>query len=240
MKISIVIPAYNEENRISHTLDRVLLYLKIHPEVIEVFVVLNNCTDNTKNVVSAYVLRESKIKIIDCGTVPHTGGGTKGYAVRRGFMEAKGDYVLFMDADNATDIFEIDKLIPFVKQGIEVVIGSRYVRDSLTPVKQSLLRIILSRIGNILVQVLVLPGIKDTQCGFKLCSRKAIATILPYLKIDGWGFDMELLAYARQFNFKIKEVGIVWADKSHGSIKPASFLYTLRELVKIYFRIKKI
>ena len=122
MKISIVIPACNEENRISHTLDRMLLYLQIHPEVIEVLVVLNNCTDNTKNVVSTYSLRESKIKIIDCGIVSHTGGGTKGYAVRRGFAEARGDFILFMDADNATDIFEIDKLIPFAEQGIQVII----------------------------------------------------------------------------------------------------------------------
>lgn len=236
MTISIIIPARNEVHRIRQTLDRIVQYCNENKDVIEILVILNNCTDNTKEIVQDYNKKLSIIKLIDCGVVIHNGSGTKGYAVREGFKSAVGEYMLFMDADNSADISELDKLIPYMKEN-DVVIGSRYVNAAKVPIHQSVIRIILSRMGNILIQMLILPGIKDTQCGFKLFKKHAIDKVLPYLKIDGWGFDIELLAYTKKFGYKIKEVGINWSDVTRSMIKPSSFFYVLGELINIFIRI---
>jgi dolichyl-phosphate beta-glucosyltransferase len=142
-----------------------------------------------------------------------------------------------MDADNSADIYELDKLLLY-KDEASIIIGSRYIKGSQIPLSQSKLRIIFSRIGNTLIQVLLLWGVKDTQCGFKLCKKEAINKILPHLKIDGWGFDIELLAYARKFNFKIKEVGITWSDAARSMVRIESFFQVLYELISIFIRIK--
>ena len=236
MKISIVIPAYNEAKRISETLERIVLYLKNHQEVVEVIVVLNNCIDETNKVVEIFSKIDSRIQVLDCGVVRHHGSGTKGYAVRRGFEVAKGEHILFMDADNSTDIFELDKLIPYIHES-DSIIGSRYTKESKVLIHQSMIRIVLSRIGNLLTQIIILPGIKDTQCGFKLFSRDVIKKITPYLKINGWGFDIELLAYTKKFGFTIKEIGITWSNHERSMVKPSAFFYVLYSLFLTFIRV---
>jgi dolichyl-phosphate beta-glucosyltransferase len=236
MTISIVIPAYNEAQRISDTLESIISYCASHRNIIEILIVLNNCTDETESIVAKYSEKENRIIIINCGMMPHTGAGTKGLAVHRGLKEAQGEYILYMDADNAATVSELDALLPFAHEN-DFVIGSRYVKDATVPVKQSLYRIFLSRAGNMLIQFLAVRGIEDTQCGFKLCSKKAVEKLLPYLETEGWGFDIELLAFAQKMKFKIKEVGIVWKDKTRSNIKASSFLYVLRELFDVFYRL---
>ncbi len=233
-KLSIIIPAYNEASRIGSTLESLSAYLNRQAYTSEVIVVLNNCTDTTKDIVNGFQKKIKSLTVLEV-SFPEYVGNTKGYAIRRGMEEACGEYVLFMDADNATDIKEIEKLLPYMEEN-DVVIGSRYVKDSHVVISQPLYRRILSRIGNMLIRILILPGIYDTQCGFKLFSQKASKAIAREVTVHGWGVDIEMLAIAKKYNYRIAEVGIVWEDKTRGVVKASAFLHTFRELLGIWWR----
>lgn len=226
MKISVIVPAYNEAKRIAPTLRSIANYFEGRPEELELIVVDDGSRDNTRQVCEGLKIKE--LRVVDYG-----GNRGKGYAVNYGVQQAKGDWIIFTDADNSTPIEELAKLYN-ATDSHEVVIGSRYVEGSYVPVKQSAPRIIASRLGNALIRLVLLGGIHDTQCGFKMFSAAAAKTIFPRQTIFGWGFDMEILRIARENGYKIKEIGVTWRNDDASKIQSSRiFIKTLKELFMI-------
>lgn len=235
IKLSVVIPAYNEEKRIGKTLEDVDRYLEKQKYGYEIIVVDNNSNDRTCQIVKEYQRTTVENLVALCLS---ENIGAKGSAVKLGIMqEAKGDYVMFMDADNATPVSEIEKFWPYFAGGkFDIVIGSRYLSDANVTRRQPLYRIILSRLANLLIQTLAVPGIKDTQLGFKAFSRKAAKDIFSFVTIPGWGFDMEVLTVARRRGYKVKEVGVLWREQGGSHVPLHAYLESLKDLLKIKFR----
>ena len=160
----------------------------------------------------------------------------KGFAVREGMLKARGQYRLFTDADNATSIDHIEKMMPFFNQGFDVVIGSIAIKGStVVSGSEPIWRRLFGKIGNLFIQLVVVPGISDTQRGFKIVTDKAAQDIFSKAIIDRWGFDIEMLALARKLNYKIKEVPITWKNDPDTSSHPrlSAYFQVLMETVKI-------
>jgi len=230
MYLSVVIPAFNEAARIAETILDIDRYLKAQNSAYEIIVVNDGSSDNTSDIVGRLAEHISALRLIEN---PENKG--KGKAVRQGLLEATGSLCLFTDADNSTRIDQIAKLHPYLEEGYQVVIGSRAQKDAAITVKQPWYRVIIGKLGNKLVQVLAVPGIKDTQCGFKMFTRHAVEKIFSRMTIDGWGFDIEALAIARRLKLPIKEVGIEWANHSESFFKPGDYLRVMRELGVIWW-----
>ena len=229
MKLSVVIPAYNEEKRISATLYDINSYLEKQDYDYEIIVVVNGSTDHTYDVV-----KKLEAKEIHKATAMNLKKGGKGNAVTRGILDAAtGDYILFMDADNATPISEVRKFFKYFEQGYDVCIGSRYLDPETVKVRQPLYRVILSRASNLVIQLLAVPGIKDTQLGFKAFSNKAAKDIFRFVTISRWGFDFEVLTIALQRGYKIKEVALSWTEHGGGHVPLKAYIESLIDLFKI-------
>jgi dolichyl-phosphate beta-glucosyltransferase len=235
--LSIIIPAYNEMHRIGKTLESIRTYLETAPYTAEVLVVINNTSDDTESVVKGYEASMPYIRIYNIG-MQENDSGMKGAAVRAGMREAKGAYILFMDADNATELSEIEKFWLHFESGYDIVFGSRYIKGAHT--HRVWYRNIMGRLSNLLVQAVLLPGIKDTQCGFKCFIAKAGKDIFSRSIINGWGFDLEVFALARKLGYSMKEAPIIWHEIGHSTLKTGAFISTLRELVVIRKRMRSI
>lgn len=232
MWLSIVIPAYKEEKRITETLSAISSYCAGLSRESEIIVVDDGSPDGTADTVRQAAIHDPRIRLVSYG-----GNRGKGYAVKSGVLEARGEIVLFTDADNATPIEEFDKLLPFLRDH-EVVIGSRYAPGSNVVVKQPGFRIRISRMGNALIQLLLLDGITDTQCGFKAFRREAAERIFSRMKTERFGFDMELLCIARLLGYSIAEVPVNWFDSADSRVRPVrDTMHTLYELFYIKLNI---
>ena len=220
MRVSIVVPAYNEEKRIVHTLERLIKYLS-NRHVFEILVVDDGSRDRTAAVVRRFMRRHKQVKLLSYGA-----NRGKGYAVRHGMLRARYGYVLFSDADLSTPIEELEKLAPYIKD-YDIVIGSRRMADSSIMVKQPWYRRIPGKVFPLIVNVLLLQGIRDTQCGFKLFRRKAARYLFSRQKLDGFSFDAEMLWLAQRKGFSIKEVGVVWKNDLDSKLHPIKNSYTM-------------
>ena len=231
-KLSVIIPAYNEENRIEKTLLDVDSYLQKQVYDYEIIVVVNGSHDKTYEVV-----KQLELSTVKKAIAMNLEIGGKGNAVTRGILDkASGDIIMFMDADNATPISEIEKFIPFFEQGMDVVIGSRYVKPELVKVRQPLFRVVLSRMSNLIIQLLAVPGIKDTQLGFKAFTNKCAKDIFRFVTIKRWGFDMEVLTVAVTRGYVIKEIGVSWTEPGGGHVPLKAYVESFIDLLKIKFR----
>lgn len=224
--ISVVIPAYNEAKRIPKTLKIISDFFATTNYSYEILVIDDGSTDKTIQKVKELHLRKTRV-------LSYKINRGKGYAVNYGVSRAGGDYIIFADADNSTPFWQIEKLLEYAKTK-EVVIGSRYLKGSNIKIKQPFTRRIGARLGNLIIRMVLLPKIKDTQCGFKMFQKKAAREIFSRQTIWRWGFDIEILYIAKKLRYKTQEVPIEWLNDVGTKIQsPFVFLSTLSELFRI-------
>ena len=229
MHLSVIIPAYNEEKNIKSTIQSIHGYLYDKKIEHEIIVVTDGSKDMTVDIVNSLTAEIPNLVLLRFDI-----NKGKGYSVKEGMLKATGDYRLFTDADNATSIDHIEKMMPFFGQGFSVVIGSIATKDSVVASgSEPVWRRLFGMMGNLFIQIMVVPGIKDTQRGFKMITAEAANKIFPKMTIERWGFDIEMLALARKFGYKIREVPIVWKNDPNSHVKLSAYFQVLMETVKI-------
>lgn len=233
MELSIIIPAYNESKRIEGTLKEIALYLKRKAICSEIIIINDGSSDNTQSILESIKSRLETEKISFIILLNEQNRG-KGYSVKKGINQAEGEYILFSDADLSTPIEELEKLLPFLENQHDIALGSRALKNSQILVAQSWYRERMGKVFNFLVQLLVLKGIKDTQCGFKCFKREAAKKIFSLMETDGFTFDVEVLFLAKRMNLKIIEVPIKWLNSPESRVHPIrDSLAMLKELIRI-------
>ena len=212
--LSIVIPAYNESQRLPRTLGRVRGWLLASGASHEIVVVDDGSTDGTSE--AAREAGEDGLVLLR-----HERNRGKGYAVRRGMLAASGRRRLMTDADLSTPIEELARLEEELGRGADVAIGSRAVSGARIEVRQTFAREATGRVFNALVQALLLPGLQDTQCGFKLFTDEAATLAFSATRLDGFSFDVEALYVARRRGLRIAEVPVVWRNDAASRVSLA-------------------
>ncbi|MBE2190223.1 MAG: glycosyltransferase family 2 protein [Candidatus Kapabacteria bacterium] len=223
--LSFVIPAYNEEYRIGMTLKTVIEYFAEQDYSTEIIVVDDGSNDKTTEICAKF----PQVRLL---CQPQNMG--KGAAVRRGMLEANGEYCLFSDADLSTPIYETSRILNELSNGYDVCIGSRAIESDLIRKHQPFYREFMGKTFNKIVQMLVFKGINDTQCGFKGFSKLSVQAIFPLTKIDGFGFDVEILYLATKFQFKIKELPVEWYNDERSKVNP------ITDSLKMFLEVLKI
>ncbi len=227
--LSVVVPAYNEEDRLPKTLGTIGEYLKRQPYTYEIIAVNDGSKDDTGPAVEALIGKVAKLKLID-----NRANHGKGYVVRQGMLAARGQIRLFTDSDNSTPIEEVEKLLPYFKQGYDVVIGSRHAKGARLEPAQPPMRQFLGWGWRMLTDIVVGTwSIKDTQCGFKAMSAKATQDVLSQCRIDRFAFDPEILIIAQKMKYRIKEVGILWKNDLRSTVKAGSMVKMFKDLLRI-------
>lgn len=228
--LSVVIPAFNEVQRIRKTLQAIDRFFQSKEYSYEIIVVDDGSEDGTGN----FVLNmQHTIKNLTLLVLPTHQG--KGAAVKAGMLSAKGDAVLFMDADGSTSIEEVEKLLPYVSKGFDVIVGSRLIAGAVKKTKQNIFRELLGWLFRRLTHMLIQTNVEDTQNGFKLFSRVAAQKIFRELRTKAWSFDVETLVSAQKHHLKIKEVPIVWTNDGQSNMR---FLHMIQMLIDL-FRIRR-
>jgi dolichyl-phosphate beta-glucosyltransferase len=226
---SVILPAYNESARIAATLDRILAHAAQHSWNVEIIVVNDGSSDDTAKIVLDYAGRHPVLRLLE-----NPGNRGKGYSVRSGMLHAKGDILLFSDADLSSPIEEADKLFAAIAEGADIAIGSRWVDRRLQIRKQPLHRRLLGRMFNLALRAILGLQFKDTQCGFKAFTRRSAEAIFPLQRIERWGFDPELLYLARKFGFTVREVPVAWSHREGTRIHP------LRDGIRMFGELLKV
>jgi len=226
VRLSLVIPAYNEKKRIGGSLRRVAAYLGRQSYEFEVIVVDDGSTDGTASIVTA--------SLPTARLISYTPNRGKGHAVKTGMLQAQGAYRMFYDADGSTPIEELEKLWPRFDDGADVVIGSRSLPESDVRVRQHWVREYMGRTFNVFVKLLVLRGFVDTQCGFKGFTAKSAEILFSRQTRNGFSFDAELLYIAKKHGQRIDEIPVRWLNSPASSVKTITdSLRMLRDLLVI-------
>ena len=226
--LSLVFPAHNEEGRLPATLEQTAEFLNGQSYTSEIIVVENGSTDRTLAIAQSYAQKLPNLRVL------HEERAGKGLAVRRGMLEAKGAYRMFLDVDLSMPISEVSRFIPPALPGVEIAIASREAPGAVR-YDEPAYRHFVGRGFNLLVRLLALPGLQDSQCGFK-CFRGDLAEELFSLQtVTGWTFDVEVLFIARRRGYRVVEIPIAWYHNPHskmrvlqGSIQMFSDLWTIR------------
>jgi dolichyl-phosphate beta-glucosyltransferase len=219
--LSLIIPAYNEADRIGPSLEKAFRYLAEQNYDAEILVVDDGSSDKTvAQVEEVFKRKPAGIDNVTTRVIPLGTNMGKGAAVRRGMLEAKGKIRIFTDADFSTPVKEVEKIIPLIDSGeYDVVIGSRAVEGrALVKKHQPWYREMMGRFYNILVQTFVFRGIKDTQCGFKGFSDHAAQILFSKQQVNGFSFDVELLYLARRYGYRIREIAIEWYNDERSTV----------------------
>ena len=212
--ISIIVPAYNEAERLPFTLERIATFVKAQSYYAEVIVVDNASSDATKDIVTGFCSRYLFVKYL------YEAVQGKGAAVRAGMLAGQGDYLFICDADLAVPIEEINKFLPPLLQDFDVAIGSREAEGA-KRYGEPPHRHFMGRMFNVIVRALLLPGLRDTQCGFKCFRRNAAHDLFSRSRINGWSFDVELLYIARLRGYRIVEIPVNWYYGEKSKVSPA-------------------
>jgi len=211
--LSIVIPAYNEEKRLPESLAQVDAFVRSQTFPVEVIIVNNNSTDNTTRIAQEFAVTHPNYLVLN---EPRQG---KGAAVHTGILACNGSYLFICDADLSMPVSEIGKFLPPDLNGYDVAIASREIAGS-RRIGEPYYRHLMGRIFNFIVRTLAIPGIQDTQCGFKSFRREAARDIFALQTIDGWGFDVEVLFIALQHGYRLVEVPITWHYRPQSRVSP--------------------
>jgi len=211
--LSIIIPAYNEERRLPTSLDQVDRFVAAQAYPIEVVVVNNNSRDATRRIADEFAAQHAYVRVLD---QPRQG---KGAAVQKGMLEGQGEYLFICDADFSMPVDEISKFMPPNTTSYDVAIASREVPGA-RRVDEPQYRHLMGRVFNLIVRVLAIPKIQDTQCGFKVFRRQVARDVFALQTIDGWGFDVEVLFIALKHKYTLIEVPITWYYKPQTKISP--------------------
>jgi len=225
--LSIIIPAFNEAERLPETLKRIVAFIKAQSFITELIVVDNASSDATKEIVMEFCSQYPFLKYL------HQAIRGKGAAVRTGILAAQGDHLLICDADLAVPIEEVGKFLSPQVKDFDIVIGSREAMGAMR-YNEPFYRHLMGRVFNLIIRVLLLPGLYDTQCGFKCFRRDVAHELFSAGRINGWSFDVEVLYIARLKGYRIAEVPVNWyyGDKSKVSPVRDTWLM-LKEVLEI-------
>lgn len=229
--LSVVIPAYNEEKRIVRTLKSISSYLESQSYPYEIIIVSDGGEDGTAEAVRESGLTNPRIRLID-----RKENKGKGYTVKQGMLSAQGKIRLFTDADNSTDISHFEKMRHLFDQAYDVVISTRHPRDAKgarQDISQPWYKRLMGIVGNLYIQMVALPGIWDTQNGFKAFRSQAAQKIFSRTKIDRWAFDVEVLCLARKFKYKIGIIPVQWRNDPRSRVSLGAYFKFLFDVLRI-------
>lgn len=228
--VSVIIPAYNEENRIGMFLDRLVTYCRNSSHTYEVIIVDDCSTDDTVSIATRYEDRFDHFHLL----LSKRNSG-KGYSVKKGLLKAQGDYCLFMDADGSVEPDEIEKNLEYVRsEGYDIFIGSRVLHDPDQVLVTRWYRESMGMVFNFFVRLFLFRDIYDTQCGFKIFRYEVIRPVFSRVRIHGFGFDLELLYVAQRMGFKIKERAVSWHHVDGAKVR------LLRDSIGMFFNILQV
>ena len=231
-RLSVVIPCYNEELRLPRTIEQIERYLGARGDRYELILVDDGSADGTRKAMEEAAARNKSIRIVALSV-----NRGKGRALAEGVKVSRGDYVLVTDADLSTPIEELAKLEAALAAGAGVAIGSRAIKGSRVELSQPIYRVLMGKAFNIIVQLVLLPGIWDTQCGFKLFRGDIAHDVFAGLTTDGFGYDPEVLYLAKKKGVRIAEVPVVWRNSAPTKVNAIrSSLDMFRHVVRIRFR----
>ena len=230
--LSIVVPCFNEEQRLPRTIEQIQRYLDGKHADYELILVDDGSSDGTRRVMDAAAGRHSSVRV---EALPRNRG--KGRALAVGVQAARGEEILLTDADLSTPIEELDKLQAALDAGAGVAIASRGLKASRVEVSQPFYRVLMGKGFNLIVQAVLLPGIWDTQCGFKLFRADVARPVFASLSTDGFGYDPEVLYHARKRGVKIAEVPVTWRNSAPTKVSPVlSSLDMLKHVLRVRLR----
>ena len=212
---SFILPAYNESERLTTSIPKVLDYIHARELHAEIIVVNDGSTDDTAEVVRRFAAANPMVVLLE-----NPGNRGKGYSVRNGMLHSKGEVALFTDADLSSPITEADKLFAALADGADVAIGSRWLQRELQTERQPFYRQLYGRLFNLGLRIVLGLNYRDTQCGFKAFTRRAIEIVFARQRVERWGFDPELLFLAKKFKLKTVEVPVEWAHDHRSKINP--------------------
>ncbi len=232
LELSIVIPCFNEEQRLPRTIELIEQYLARVETPYELILVDDGSTDGTREIMDVAAERNPSVRL---EALPQNRG--KGRALAEGVAAARGAQVLVTDADLSTPIDEIEKLRAELSKGAGVAIASRALRGSRVEISQPAYRVLMGKAFNLLVQAVLLPGIWDTQCGFKLFRADVAHQVFAGLTTDGFGYDPEVLYRAKKRGVRIAEVPVVWRNSAPTKVSPIkSSIDMFKHVVRVRFR----
>jgi dolichyl-phosphate beta-glucosyltransferase len=228
--LSVIVPAYNEEEHIRDTLMDISRYLSKQDYTSEIIIINDGSKDKT-----AEICRELESAVYNLKFIDNEKNQGKGAVVKQGMLTAGGEYRLYLDADNAISIDHLEKFWPYIKEGYDIVIGSIELPGAVVEEEYSLHRKVLGKLSKYLIRVVAIWGVHDTQRAFKLFPGEAAEKIFPRQTIKRWGFDIEILVIAKHLGYKIKELPVKWinpAGKGKG-VSLMGYFNTLKELFQI-------
>jgi dolichyl-phosphate beta-glucosyltransferase len=229
MKISVVVPAFNEARRILPSLEQIFPFMEArHPDY-EVVVVDDGSTDETVALVRRHFGQRPQLRIASYAV-----NRGKGYAVRYGAEQATGEVVLFTDADLSTPIEEIDKLLPYIEEGYDLVMGTRAHPAADVRIRQPFYREYGGKMFNVLIRLLLLKGFHDTQCGFKIFRRASVLPILSRQRVDRFAFDVELVYLAQAAGLRIADVPVVWMNSPESKMGLRGIIGAVLDVLRIW------
>jgi len=227
-ELTVVIPAYNEGDKIRGALDTITKHLEGRYPY-EIIVVDDGSRDDTQGIVREFAAGAENIRIFS-----NRANKGKGYSLKVGMTAGRGKYVLFTDADLSAPFEELDKLLPYFSQGYDIVVGSRKLKDSVVQVHQARHREFMGRIFYMLAKAFVTGIVRDFNCGFKCYRREVAHRLYGISRLERWGFDVELFFLAEKYGYKIKEVPVRWLNSSTTKVRLfKDSLNSFLELVQI-------
>ena len=232
--LSVIIPVYNEESRIIFSLNKLYEFILNNNFTFEIILVDDGSKDNTCKIAGEFFSNHELNDKCRFNLIKNKTNKGKGFSIRKGLERATGKFILFTDADFSTPIEESQKLLGFLNVGYDIAIGSRALKDSKLIKRQNILRMYMGKFFNLLVRRITGLCFIDTQCGFKMFTNKAKKLILPYLKIDDFSFDVEILYIAKKLGLKVKEAPVSWINY------PDSKVRIINDSIKMFFSLIKI